>query len=501
MVKGTFQPAITGLDGPTAVVAVGVDAGELVVVASKFSAGLTTFMMGADGAFVQRQTVDCSAQGEPASGTWNGLAVSADGGYVLAVSHNSNAVASFVVRANTAQLECRYFVQDGSSQGSLTVDGIQGAQALTVSEDGQRVYVAGWRDAAVAAFTWDLGGGPCGQGLCYVDRIKSGERVISSLKTFVNESEFDQLPYNTGDFPTRFGGNQQPWSFSVVDSEAWELEGTRFLAVSTGSLVVVSVWDASNSSYRLIQEIADDPAPTALKTFIVPDRENVQWLYLAVGTTLDAAQSGTNPPPSLRVFRWNPTMMRFVLHHDVSLRLRDGSAFEAGTGNRLPSGVTVAKLDFAMVGDGYYLAAACSQAVGYNASVTGPEQARHSYLFRWNPFGTTRLADGDLGLGAGFATFQVLKERGAVDVRLIPAIRTLVVLGLAGTSASARQTSVARFDRELFNVDTGSVEGRFAALGVLSTAAAVSFDAIELPGVGHTLAVGSPASGTIQALQ
>ncbi len=81
--------------------------------------------------------------------------VSSDGAHVYVAGYSDDAVAVFARDAATGQLSFIEAVKDGVGG----VDGLNGAQSVTVSGDGAHVYVAGYSDDAVTVFARDAATG------------------------------------------------------------------------------------------------------------------------------------------------------------------------------------------------------------------------------------------------------------------------------------------------------------------------------------------------------
>ena len=81
-----------------------------------------------------------------------GVTISPDGRNVYVASSNSNAVAVFSRDADdSGKLSFVHRLKDGVGG----VDGLRSARSVTVSSDGNNVYVASWDDDAVAVFSRD----------------------------------------------------------------------------------------------------------------------------------------------------------------------------------------------------------------------------------------------------------------------------------------------------------------------------------------------------------
>ena len=81
----------------------------------------------------------------------NSVTVSADGKHVYVAGRSDNAVAVFSRNSSTGTLTYVEMQKDGV----WGVDGLDGAHSVTVSPDGKHVYAAANIDDAVAVFSRD----------------------------------------------------------------------------------------------------------------------------------------------------------------------------------------------------------------------------------------------------------------------------------------------------------------------------------------------------------
>ncbi len=107
------------------------------------------------------------------------VAVSPDNKHVYASGFKSNAVAVFARSVTSGSLSFVEWKRQGDSDGSLTIDGMKGAQSLALSPDGKHVYVAGRSCNSVAVFSRDAATGA----LSYVERQRDGVGGVDGLRT------------------------------------------------------------------------------------------------------------------------------------------------------------------------------------------------------------------------------------------------------------------------------------------------------------------------------
>lgn len=81
-----------------------------------------------------------------------GVAVTPDGNHVYVVGQYDDAIAGFVRNHVDGSLTYLFSLKDGDVQGLDTIDGLDGAESVAISPDGEHVYVASFTDSAVALF-------------------------------------------------------------------------------------------------------------------------------------------------------------------------------------------------------------------------------------------------------------------------------------------------------------------------------------------------------------
>jgi 6-phosphogluconolactonase (cycloisomerase 2 family) len=101
------------------------------------------------------------------------VALGPDGKHVYVAGHDEDAVAVFERDQSTGELSYVEMQQDGTGG----VDGLDGAQSLTVSPDGKHVYVASESDNALAIFRRDGTSGT----LSYVGLVRDGAGGVDGL--------------------------------------------------------------------------------------------------------------------------------------------------------------------------------------------------------------------------------------------------------------------------------------------------------------------------------
>jgi 6-phosphogluconolactonase (cycloisomerase 2 family) len=171
--KTNGRDGVTGLSGAEGVV-VSPD-GNFVYVAGEFDSSVAVFRRNPTTGTLT--FVECKRDGSGGVDGLGGaafLTMSPDGNHVYAVGLNDNSVAVFSRNPTTGTLtfvECK-------KDGSGGVDGLSGACGVAISPDGRSVYVAGYRDNAVAAFSRNLTTGA----LTYMGCSKDGSGGVDGLE-------------------------------------------------------------------------------------------------------------------------------------------------------------------------------------------------------------------------------------------------------------------------------------------------------------------------------
>ena len=120
-----------------------------------------------------------------------GVAVSPDGNHIYVAGYSDHALVVFDRDAATGQATFKQVIKDTS--GAL---GLQGAQSVVVSPDGEHVYVASYIGDAVAVFTRDINTGT----VTWVERHRDGFNGLNGLNgaTSVAISHDGEHVYATG---------------------------------------------------------------------------------------------------------------------------------------------------------------------------------------------------------------------------------------------------------------------------------------------------------------
>jgi hypothetical protein len=135
---------------------------------------------------------------------------------------------------------------------SADSQGMLGVRSLYVGLD--FMYVASSADQAVSLWTLNATTGATK----YVDHLRNGERLVGSFRTFVNDSvDATEVGWD-GNFPTRLGGNQNPYSFYSRTVRPMTIDGRQMFGIAAttdavGTLGVFHVSEWANGTMRTLQ--------------------------------------------------------------------------------------------------------------------------------------------------------------------------------------------------------------------------------------------------------
>ncbi|MDY7095069.1 MAG: beta-propeller fold lactonase family protein [Acidobacteriota bacterium] len=154
------EDEVQGLDGAFAVAVSPDDSGEYVYVTGLAEDSLAIFIR--DAVTGELAPLDLLQQGEVQGALIiDGLAgagaltLSPDGEDLYVASVSQDKVAHFRRDDGTGLLTFVAAIQDGEAQGAVTIDGLDQPSSLAVSPDGEHLYVTGANDDAVAVFARD----------------------------------------------------------------------------------------------------------------------------------------------------------------------------------------------------------------------------------------------------------------------------------------------------------------------------------------------------------
>ncbi|EKX39852.1 hypothetical protein GUITHDRAFT_143231 [Guillardia theta CCMP2712] len=344
VIYSTSPSSVSGLKAPTSVLTIRIGRVEYVLVTSKYSRGISVFSRNSNDKLVYlfQSNSTCPGIFQKSGLTvpgWSALALTPDQQHLFAVSPSLNVLALFSIVTQNDKLDsfvCRDFLFDKMEISGGVVDGLDGASDVSYEAARSLVFVTGWRDQAVAVVHFN------GTALNYIDRIKNGERNVSSL---ILNSSLTRVNNNVnGKFPKRLFALPEPYNETLATA-SWEEGARKYMAVATKrkevGVVVVMVWDEFIANFVTVQEITNSLClPSSLLSFSTPDLDGQQQLYLVVGHLWPDSV----PCDPIKVFRWNATSSSFVPHGRVPSALPSGQSYLADYDLWLPSQFSVKEM-------------------------------------------------------------------------------------------------------------------------------------------------------------
>ncbi len=254
------------------------------------------------------------------------ITVSPDGKFLYAAGYNESAVAVFGRDAQTGKLSFVEFKQDGIDG----VNGLDGAESVTVSPDGKFLYATGYNESAIAVFGRDAQTGKLSfvefkqDGIDGVDGLANVESVtVSPDGKFLYAAGFNDSAVAV------FGRDAETGklSFLKVEKDGVDgvdgVDGAYFVTVSPDSKFVyaagyydsaVAVFNSSSNNVPVLSKaIADQQATEEIVfKFTVPDDTFTDadvgdiLTYTATLENDDALPNGLNFNPTTRTFSGTP---------------------------------------------------------------------------------------------------------------------------------------------------------------------------------------------------
>ena len=201
---------VDGLDGANSV-AVGPD-GSHVYATGSYDNALAVFRRDvATGQLTFVQVLKDGVSGVDGLSGAHSVTVSPDGSHVYAAGYPDNALAVFRRDAATGQLTFLQVLKDGVNG----VDGLDGANSVNVSPDGSHVYATGYYDDALAVFHRDVATGQ----LTFVQMLKDGVNGVDGLDgaNSVTVSPDGRQACTTGSLRQSFGRLPARFGHGSVD--------------------------------------------------------------------------------------------------------------------------------------------------------------------------------------------------------------------------------------------------------------------------------------------
>ena len=327
------------------------------------------------------------------------VTLSSDGKYAYVVGKDDSAVSWYERNASTGALTYGGMLKDGVGG----VDGLNGAQGITMSSDGNHAYVTGWGDSAVSwyernASTGALNyGGMLKDGVGGVDGLNGAENVTLSADgkhAYVTGEEGDAVSWfdrnaSTGAL-TYFNANQSTYTLTAADGDSVITVVASYTDGASNPESVSSAGTAqvqgapSDIALDKIFVMENQPAGTIVGNLVVTDpNQNDSHVLVLVddnGSALDKALFSIDANGTLRatasfdyenkwLFRFrvratDPTgfsierTLGVAVRNDISDDNHRLLAFGSNSGNSLGIGSQNVPLQIAPAGSGYVKVAA-----------------------------------------------------------------------------------------------------------------------------------------------
>jgi len=355
---------------------------------------------------------DCSelGYGRPYQGLTH-LAMSPDGQFMYTTNFLGHSVS--VLRRNASgALTHVQTVKNRHLHGSRIVDGLAGASSIFLSYDNKSVYVSGYTDQSLVAFSRDPDQGT----LEYIDRLKNGERRFEQFHVDVD------TPAHERDPPRQFPKRLQPEASRKA--KYFNVDGKQYLALVSDvsmdlevkeptrkSYLDVLIWIHDDQSFTHVCRKSIDHGAVDMESIYVVDDDGRGAHYLVISFfeyrddwMLEPLEVST---AAVNVYRWHDAAQELVFHHNIPQTHPGGEQmFDA---LMVPSGIRAF-----VIGQQIFLAVAYHKSSRFSA-MQGTYDVP-SYIYVWNHDGQRSMEDGTVVSGFGFEAFQrVSGSTGATD--------------------------------------------------------------------------------------
>jgi 6-phosphogluconolactonase (cycloisomerase 2 family) len=241
--------------------------------------------------FVEAETD--GAGGVNGIGSSSSVAVSPDGAHVYVTGFSDNALATFARDGGTGALTFVEFEMDGVGG----VDGLSEARQVAVSPDGAHVYASGATDDAVAAFSRS----PTTGALAFIEAEKDGVGGVEGLNSAagVSVSPDGNHVYVAGQADNAIATFARDPSTGALTFVELDQDGAGGVDGLAGAFGVSSSLDGNNvyvaaGADSAVASFLRDPSSGAL-TFVDQDRDGVDGVEgLALAGDVVASPDGAN---------------------------------------------------------------------------------------------------------------------------------------------------------------------------------------------------------------
>lgn len=230
-----YKDGISGVDGLNGVNDITMSSdGRSVYVTGFWDQSLAVFSVNPNGTLSFEEVFKDGQSGVNGLSRASGVAVSPDGKTVYAAGYYDNAISIFN-RATDGTLTYNTLVEDGTDN----VDGIQRVNSIVVSPDNKQVYATGQNDDAIAMFTRDLTSGE----LTFLGQMKEGIDDVTGLDgpsrlTMSTDGEHIYVTSGNDDAITAFRRNTSDGTLFFektifdTDENINGLDGAAYVAVT-----------------------------------------------------------------------------------------------------------------------------------------------------------------------------------------------------------------------------------------------------------------------------
>jgi len=418
------------------------------------------------------------------------MVVGPSGDKLFTTGFVDNVVASFSINSADGSLTLLSWIQDGSmDKGGRRVDGLAGAFGISVTTTND-IYVAGATDQAVTVLQ-SQGNGD----FVFIDRLKNGERLISSFPGILAKDLTDNLDLDNGPMRLRDGAADQIWEHSARDSQHFSIEGEMYVivassdeaectsvdtsCVASNGIATLYRWDLTTSSFVLHQSLDSEVEASAVAAFHKKDENGTLQSYVVVCNMFGKRRMDPVPSGTINVYQWDNSVKRLIKHHTISSPESSSTECPREIGHTEVKGIS-------------YLAVAN---VWNDGACKGP-----SYVYRWNSQPVSGVSQNVPTAWdpkeIGFEFLQTIHTKSATDIRF-GNLGNLTVLVVADENMIQRDIYTnGGIDVYKFQVEAQT----FTKLQTLTTGRVFGIELFTLPVVGNMLAVATrqtrkPSSG------
>ena len=221
------------------------------------------------------------------------MAVSPAGDKLLTTAYVDNTVSVFSIDQRDGSLALLTWIQDDKPDvGRRLVDGLAGASSISVSKNND-IYVTGAVDRAVTLLNLQAD-----SSIVFKDRIKDGERIISSFPGIRAVDVTDKTDVNIGPVRLADGNADEIWEHSARDSAHFVANGETYVVVAASDegeceeldaacvqpngAAALYRWNTSTSSFTTHQLLRTEVEASAVVAFHTQDQDGAGHIFVAI---------------------------------------------------------------------------------------------------------------------------------------------------------------------------------------------------------------------------